>query len=157
LHFPERIETFVKGKPQAPFKDPRTEREYNLEVKDFFGLGFNGTNYHLHGRLHVLPPQHGIPGFQRVTMVKYMLGPNSASDPEQPIKEWAYEGLVTPGNTFMVGRWWDLLGPNLYDRQPYCGPFIFWNVERTKVDEEEIGIEAALKYLSTVDDAEQDF
>jgi hypothetical protein len=148
------MEAFVKGKPQVPLRDLRTGKKYSPVVKDFFGMGFNGSHYHLRGRLHVLPPQHGIFGFQKVTMIKYMRSPANTNDSEQLIKEWVYEGLVTPGNTFMVGRWWDLFGPNLHDRQPYCGPFIFWNVELTRADEEEMNIERALRYLTTIDNAE---
>lgn len=131
--------------------DCLTNIEYNPEVKDFFGLGFDGEHYHLHGRLHALPPQQGIPGFQRVTMLKYMAYTDRRNG-EMLTKIWAYEGLVSPGGTFIVGRWWDLFGQQLRDRQPYCGPFIYWNVECTDKDNANTGIEVALAYIRSLEE-----
>jgi hypothetical protein len=146
LQFPKDLEKYVNAKPKTPLKDYLTNEEYNPEVKDFFGLGYDGEEYHLHGQLHALPPQQGIPGFQRVTMVKFI------RDSEGEFKLFAYEGLVTPGNTFMVGRWWDLFGRRLRDRQPYCGPFIFWNIECDEEEDNAMNIGTALEYFRNIEE-----
>jgi hypothetical protein len=55
------------------------------------------------GWLNPLAPQHGIPGWQRVTMMKHFV-----QDYDQVLDDdlWAYEGVVLPGGRIMLGRWW---------------------------------------------------
>lgn len=78
------------------------------------------------GWLNPLPPQHGVPGWQRMTLMKYFREADGAIDLENL---WAYEGIVLPGGKIMVGRWWcpsDGEGDRMYS-----GPFILWNVQRS--------------------------
>ena len=77
---------------------------------------------------------------------------------------WAYEGIVIPGGQMVFGRWWSphdggLSSPSVSINQRdlsytsrlsllchsadcgkiklYCGPFIFWNVDRYEEDDED--------------------
>jgi hypothetical protein len=65
----------------------------NDEEDEFFASGW----------LNPLPPQHGIPGWQRVTFMKHFL-----DDYDQVDKDdlWAYEGVALPGGRMILGRWW---------------------------------------------------
>jgi len=92
-----------------------------------FRFSGEGTDYeedfHMEGWLNPLPPQNGIPGWQRVTMMKYFVEQAGGIDMDAL---WAYEGIMLPGGKIMIGRWWcpsDGTGP-----QMYSGPFILWNV-----------------------------
>jgi hypothetical protein len=55
------------------------------------------------GWLNPLPPQGGIPGWQRITFMKHF-----SQDYEHPNEDnlWAYEGVVLPGGRIILGRWW---------------------------------------------------
>jgi hypothetical protein len=55
------------------------------------------------GWLNPLPPQGGIPGWQRITFMKHF-----TEDYENPNEDnlWAYEGVVLPGGRIILGRWW---------------------------------------------------
>jgi hypothetical protein len=59
--------------------------------------------YNALGWLNALPPQAGIPGWQRITFMKHFM-----DDFEQPEQDnlWAYEGVVLPGGRIILGRWW---------------------------------------------------
>lgn len=148
LHFSDTMETIVHGKPTAPFHDASTGESTFPEVKDFFGLCYDGSNYHFNGRIHAMPPQHGIPGFQRVTMMSfrpdldgnYGLGHTSA---------WAYEGCVLPGNQIMIGRWWRAEPDTPSNSPSYSGPFIFWAVETSPEDKLKDAT-TALQFLDSV-------
>jgi hypothetical protein len=104
----------------------------------------------IYGRIHGLPPQHGIPGFQRVSFLKFCLGDNDEFD---PLSVWGYEGCVFPGNRIMVGRWrW--ISPDSEveeDEDVYSGPFIFWNVTESHA-EPPIKPEEALDFLQDLKD-----
>ena len=79
--------------------------------------------FHMQGWLNPLPPQNGIPGWQRVTMMKYFVDKYDSIDMEAL---WAYEGIMFPGGMIMMGRWWcptDGVGEEMYS-----GPFVLWNV-----------------------------
>jgi len=80
--------------------------------------------YYSAGYLNPLPPQEGIPGWQRMTMMKYFITPDGAFDADAL---WAYEGVVLPGGQIIVGRWWS---PEEDSSDLYSGPFIFWNVDK---------------------------
>lgn len=59
--------------------------------------------FHSSGRATPLPPQHGVPGWRRVVMMKYY------RDRHGDVEEnslWAYEGVLLPGGQVMLGRWW---------------------------------------------------
>jgi hypothetical protein len=55
------------------------------------------------GWLNTLPPQGGIPGWQRITFMKHF-----TQDYDHPNEDnlWAYEGVVLPGGRIILGRWW---------------------------------------------------
>lgn len=116
---------------------PRPERDYF----QFSGTGVDADPYFCSGIIHALPPQRGIPGWQRITMMK-IFGPDISSAPSsQPASAssastvpaavdescWAYEGVVLPGGMIMLGRWWSPADETV-DRLG-TGPFIFWNVD----------------------------
>ncbi|RMY55608.1 hypothetical protein D0863_13257 [Hortaea werneckii] len=79
------------------------------------------------GWLNALPAQHGVPGWQRMTMMKYFEDPGTGVIDTDAL--WAYEGVVLPGGQIMLGRWWcpsDGTGERMYS-----GPFILWGVDRS--------------------------
>jgi hypothetical protein len=55
------------------------------------------------GWLNMLPPQEGIPGWQRITLMKHF---HEDYNVAQLDDLWAYEGVVLPGGRIVVGRWW---------------------------------------------------
>lgn len=77
------------------------------------------------GYTYPLPAQHGVPGWQRIVMMKYFLDDNGNYE-EEAI--WAYEGVVLPGGQLIVGRWW-APDDNVSQEKVYSGPFIFWNID----------------------------
>jgi len=84
----------------------------------FEGGGEGDDAFHATGWAQPLPKQQGIPGWQRLTMMKYFVNDQS--------ELWAYEGVVLPGGKIIVGRWWN---PLRSDEEAYSGPFIFWCVD----------------------------
>lgn len=92
----------------------------------FGGEGHDATeDFYAQGWLNALPPQQGIPGWQRMTMMKYFEDPDTREIDRDAL--WAYEGVVLPGGQIMVGRWWspgDGTGDDMYS-----GPFILWCVD----------------------------
>ncbi|KFZ08049.1 hypothetical protein V502_09571 [Pseudogymnoascus sp. VKM F-4520 (FW-2644)] len=132
LACPPEMDTWLKGSPMGEYTDEVSGEKVMPKVQDFFGLGRSEVDYHLHGRIHGLPPQDGIPGFQRVSMLKYLPCVNGMYGTGRT-SFWAYEGCVLPGNQIMLGRWWCPTG--LMDRgRTYCGPFIFWRVSGSAED-----------------------
>lgn len=117
-----------------------------VECLEFFGLADAEVSYHLVGRIHSLPDQEGIPGWQKVSMVKFM--PDQEDGHHGPGKTvaWAYEGVVLPGNQIMVGRWYE-------PSNDYCGPFIFWRTSSQEGDEKlETENEEAVNFLQTIEE-----
>jgi len=99
--------------------------------------------------MHDLPPQQGISGFQRVSMMKYL--------PDEDGKYgtsnaglWAYEGCILPGNHIMLGRWWSPFGTSPSGRS-YGGPFIYWNVAGSPEDKVK-KIKDAVAFLDHVEE-----
>lgn len=113
------------------------------------------SKFHCSGILHPVPPQYGVPGWQRIIMVKCdnkshtCPSPTAnASTPSAPLPGpiyptelqdccWVYEGVVLPGGTMIIGRWWS---PTETDpRRLTTGPFIYWNVRKgiTEAEDEE--------------------
>jgi hypothetical protein len=100
------------------------EVDFSTSSVHFDGHGTDyAEDFHMEGWLNPLPAQSGVPGWQRVTMMKYFKEKYGAIDMEAL---WAYEGIMLPGGKIMIGRWWcptDGTGP-----QMYSGPFVLWNV-----------------------------
>jgi hypothetical protein len=59
-------------------------------------------HFYASGWLNPLQAQHGIPGWQRVTLMKHFMEDYDTLDDDL----WAYEGVVLPGGRTMLGRWW---------------------------------------------------
>jgi hypothetical protein len=122
-----------------PVLTPKKEVNY----LQFTGYGNDAERFQCSGIVHPLPPQHGIPGWQRVTLMKYFdplssgprdlatsptSGDGIAFDDDVGINSgcWAYEGVVLPGGMIMLGRWWSPMDD--MEERHCMGPFIFWNV-----------------------------
>lgn len=91
----------------------------------FEGHGIDDEEFLSAGHLTALVPQQGIPGWQRLKMMKYYHMEDTGEIDTEAL--WAYEGVVLPGGKIMLGRWWspDVVFNN---GETYSGPFIFWNV-----------------------------
>ncbi|KAF2761678.1 hypothetical protein EJ05DRAFT_181587 [Pseudovirgaria hyperparasitica] len=94
----------------------------------FQGRGTDDEEFLSAGWLNQLPTQQGIPGWKRMTMMKYYRCEDTGAVDVDAL--WAYEGIVLPGNKIILGRWW-APGSDL-DGQSYSGPFILWNVAPPK-------------------------
>jgi hypothetical protein len=151
LHFSDVMEEALNGKPLGPLRDHVTGETSIPETKDFFGLGYDGNRYHFNGRIHAMPPQQGIPGFQRVTMMKTLPDEDGIHGLGHT-SYWAYEGCVLPGNEIMIGRWWRLESDPTDQEPTYSGPFIFWGVEGTAEDKVK-DVTTALKFMESIADA----
>lgn len=120
-------------------------------VLPFKAQGMDEESFLASGHTSALPPQYGITGWQRFTMMKYFC-PEEIENPEEydqiEIADaaihlgleglWAYEGVVLPGGNVVVGRWWSpASGDGLGIEKPaadnpegvYCGPFLWWCVD----------------------------
>ena len=139
-----------KAKAKVKVKVESVKPQPKLDYLQFSGTGIDADPFFCTGIIHALPPQQGIPGFQRITLMKIFsldmpstpsLQPSSASSSNDMFSDsaastvpavidescWAYEGVVLPGGMTILGRWWspaDETGDRLG-----TGPFIFWNVE----------------------------
>ncbi|TVY81499.1 hypothetical protein LSUE1_G004411 [Lachnellula suecica] len=96
-------------------------------ILTFYGLVRGSKPAHFYGRLHALPQQQGLHGFQRLVLMKFYTDPNGGFDMSQI---FCYEGCVLPGGRVIVGRWWDALA-DPKAQSTASGPFIWWNVDRS--------------------------
>lgn len=129
--WPKKWEMFLHSNPSRSSRSngPVTRNmSKSVEIKHFFGRARDSRIAYFYGCVHEIPPQHGIPGFQRITMLKFFPDFNGFLDPAQV---WGYEGVVFPGNCIIVGRWWDITVEHIF----YSGPFILWNVFDCLADE----------------------
>jgi hypothetical protein len=106
---------------------------HKYPLKTFYGTCTSEITSYF-GRIHGLPPQQGIPGFQRMSCLRFSRSsdPNQSHDPE---KIWGYEGCILPGGRIIVGRWWIIKlheEPEPIDR--YSGPFVWWNIDEGAAD-----------------------
>lgn len=146
LEYPDVYEQELKGMPKGPYTDHITGDKVTPEYKDFFGLGKAKTEYHLYGRMHSLPPQAGVLGWQRVCMMKEMPEDVTKSYGPGLTQQWAYEGVAVPGGQIILGRWWSPFRNDAAGNS-YCGPFIFWQVSS---EVEKNNTLLALDFLNTV-------
>lgn len=111
-------------RPQAKGKSKATNR--NDENVQFVGTGEDlEDDFNAIGWLNPLPPQMGIPGWQRITFMKHFV--ENFDEVEQD-NLWAYEGVVLPGDRIILGRWW-YASEQVNFGQDYNGPFILWAVD----------------------------
>jgi len=136
--------------PQRSLRRKQVTEEELIQypLKTFFGTSRGRREAHFYGRLHAIPAQGGIPGFQRITFLKFFPDPNGVYD---PAAIWAYEGCVLPGNRIIVGRWWWIPNEIVEEDDILSGPFIFWNVDESKA-EPPIEKEEAMAFLEHLSD-----
>ena len=131
--------------PPSPTSPPPVlSPKKGINYLQFGGSGNDAEHFQCSGIVHPLPPQHGIPGWQRVTIMKYFDPIKRAGGPATPSTSddgydfddddvtvnngcWCYEGVVLPGGMIMLGRWWSPMDDA--DERHCMGPFIFWNVK----------------------------
>ncbi|KAH3918232.1 hypothetical protein HBI56_143460 [Parastagonospora nodorum] len=110
--------------------------EPGSENVQFTGTGVDlEDDFNAIGWLNPLPPQHGIPGWQRITFMKHFM---DDFDQVEQDNLWAYEGVVLPGGRIILGRWW-YASENVDFNNDYNGPFILWAVDEPDLEEEEEG------------------
>lgn len=114
-------------------------------LKSFYGTSRGQNPAHFYGRIHAIPPQVDLPGFQRISFIKFY-HKNGEFDPNSM---WGYEGCVLPGNRIIIGRWWWINDTNVTADDIYSGPFIFWNVNHSDADPP-IDDTEAMDFLSTL-------
>lgn len=69
-----------------PISPTLTKARRGIHYQHFIGSGTDAEPYHCRGILHPLPPQHDIPGWHRITMMKYFdpADQEDASPPSTP-------------------------------------------------------------------------
>lgn len=108
-------------------RSPRKAKPAKLPpILTFYGQVRGSKPAHFYGRLHALPQQQGLHGFQRLVLMKFYTDSNGDYNPEQL---FCYEGCVLPGGKVIVGRWWDTFA-DPKDDSTASGPFLWWNIER---------------------------
>ncbi|KAF2739843.1 hypothetical protein EJ04DRAFT_425903 [Polyplosphaeria fusca] len=122
-----------KREPQVP----RTRAQHRSEHTDpgppaimFSAEGEDEEHFYTKGWLNPLPPQPAncvIPGWQRITFMKYFLDEEDVGIEMDSL--WAYEGVVLPGGRMMLGRWWYANNDPRSRSPENSGPFIFWAVD----------------------------
>ena len=134
--WPDIFEHILKSRAKIEYRTPTTRAQKRATGPDalpegepvsfcFKGGGEDASEkFQASGWFNPLPPQHGIPGWHRMTMMKYYIDESSGQPDLDSL--WAYEGVVLPGGMVMLGRWWS---PTFDDGPEYSGPFIFWNVD----------------------------
>ena len=128
LHSLARPVNRAKTRAQHRSATPDPLLDYTPKAFRFDGDGYDAyEEFCASGWLNPLPPQHGVPGWQRMTMMKYYEDEHGEKDLDAL---WAYEGVVLPGGQIMLGRWWSPKD----DEVMYSGPFILWCVDGPKYD-----------------------
>ncbi|KAK5007161.1 hypothetical protein LTR28_005618 [Elasticomyces elasticus] len=143
MPWPDIFEQHLQART-APVNRAKTRAQHRADtggpVGPPMGFSFAGDgndmqeDFFASGWLNPLPSQQGIPGWQRMTMMKYYQDVDGYVDQDAL---WAYEGVVLPGGQVMLGRWWSP-GEGTGEDQ-YSGPFIFWNVDGSIDDDSMVG------------------
>lgn len=152
----QRPESGYLSPPPTPGSESREDAQ--CAYFPFSGAGIDADPYICSGIIHALPPQHGIPGWQRITMMK-MFGLNSSgiTSSQQAINPFASSS--SSNNTHgLSGGFSTNVIPALIDESCWAyegvvlpggmimlgrwwspadetvdrlgtGPFIFWNVD----------------------------
>lgn len=79
-------------------------REFRTQAVRIEGDGTDvAEDFFIDGWLNPLPRQHGVPGWQRLTMMKYFIEEDESGEGEIDMEAlWAYEGVVLPGGKIVV-------------------------------------------------------
>jgi hypothetical protein len=140
----EHILQSLSSRPDTARTRAQHKQHSRAAVRDFKNKALriegdgtdNEEDFYMDGWLNPLPMQHGVPGWMRVTMMKYFV---EEGEHEEEIIDtealWAYEGVMMPGGKIVVGRWWCPTDGN--GARMYSGPFILWNVESPEMDADE--------------------
>lgn len=90
-----------RSKPKVKTTSEELQSSNNIQ---FVGKGEDlEDDFNAIGWLNALPPQSGIPGWQRITFMKHFMEDFDSVDQDNL---WAYEGVVLPGGRIILGRWW---------------------------------------------------
>ncbi|KAB8302162.1 hypothetical protein EYC80_005609 [Monilinia laxa] len=155
-HWPESWERVLQSDPfsstapepvnrHGPRRNTRSRKDIkkpvevpNPGLKYFYGSSNDSSSTaHFYGAVHAIPPQGGIPGFQRVCIMKFFPDENGNFDAGQC---WGYEGCVLPGGRIILGRWFDARSDSAVNVM--SGPFVFWNVDESEAEDPIDGKEA---------------
>jgi hypothetical protein len=160
-NWPKAFEALIKSNPYSTSSPPRSRQTRSAsaimnkkyELNAFYGTSRGASQpSHFYGRIHGLPEQQGIPGFQRISLIKFF----PLDGEYDPGQVWAYEGCVLPGGRIIVGRWWDLTADPRNPVGIFGGPFIWWNVDKSAA-EPPISSEEALEFLDSIHDPNMGF
>ncbi|TKA71896.1 hypothetical protein B0A49_04540 [Cryomyces minteri] len=124
---PNTADARFKAKTRAQHRSGQTPEGEPISFRFDADGRDNTEKFSASGWLNPLPPQHGIPGWQRLTMMKFYED-DGGSGSYDPDGLWAYEGVVLPGGQIVLGRWW-AVDHGIGDGDMYSGPFILWNVD----------------------------
>ena len=129
-----------KAKTRAQKRSATPDAIANFKPQSFHFEGEGQDNleqFLASGWLNPIPPQQSIPGWQRMTMMKYFEDQNTGAIDTDAL--WAYEGVVLPGGQIILGRWWavDTHGIGRRAEDTYSGPFLLWCVDGPKYEEME--------------------
>ncbi len=93
------IDDKIKTQPLKPglTTPPATNPKHGVHYRQFSGSGTDAEPFDCRGILHPLPPQQGIPGWQRITFMKYFPTDSSsqASFPSSTGSSTPYNGSST--------------------------------------------------------------
>ena len=108
---------YTRAKKAPPPPPPKAKP--GVDYHPFSGTGVDGSRaFNCVGNVHAVLPVEGIPGWQRISMMKCYNG--------DPNLEYCYEGVVFPGNMIMVGRWWKKID---HPMRYHVGPFMYWRTD----------------------------
>jgi hypothetical protein len=79
-------------------------RDFRSQAVRIEGEGTDvDEEFYIDGWLNPLPRQHGVPGWQRLTMMKYFVEDDGYGEGEIDTDAlWAYEGVMLPGGKIVV-------------------------------------------------------
>lgn len=128
----KKARTRAQHRSSSPSSAIGTPVPFRFDSHRFDGVGHDkDESFCAAGWLNPLPPQNGIPGWQRMTMMKYFVDEDTGELDDVAL--WAYEGVVLPGGQVMLGRWWSPADGT--GRNQYSGPFILWNVDGPRLQD----------------------
>jgi hypothetical protein len=101
LRAPESV-----ARTRAQHRDHSSDaiRNFRSEALRVEGDGTDDQeDFYIDGWLNPLPRQHGVPGWQRLTMMKYFVEEDEYGEGEIDLEAlWAYEGVILPGGKIIV-------------------------------------------------------